>query len=693
MGRPQTLDQLPLTELRGIQAKTAEKFARLDLNTIQDLLLHLPLRYQDLTHVQPVDTLLAGTEALVVGEIDQTSITFGRGRSLVVQLHDDSGPLQLRFFHFNNRQQASLGQGQRIRVFGTVRHGRHCLEMVHPHYRLLSPTDPAVTATGLTPIYPATEGVSQTALCRLIDQALERYLPQLAELLPAELLQTLGFPALHQSLQTLHHPAPDAAEALLAGQHPALQRLAFEELLAHHLSLRQLRAKQRQLRAPTADSGSALMEQMVGALSFRFTEAQQRVLREIRTDLQSNSPMQRLVQGDVGSGKTVVAAATALLVIQAGYQVALMAPTELLAKQHYQNFCRWLEPINQPVLLLIGRNSASEKKQLAQRLLEPTPLVAIGTHALFQESVSFGQLGLIIIDEQHRFGVDQRLALQRKSGLVGLTSHQLVLTATPIPRSLAMTFYADMDHSIIDQLPPGREPVDTVVIPDSRRPEVVERIRQRCEEKQQVYWVCPLIDESDLLQAQAATVVEESLRLALPELQVALLHGRMKSAEKTSVMAAFQQGEIDLLVATTVIEVGVDVPNASLMVIENSERLGLAQLHQLRGRVGRGSRKSSCVLLYQPPLSRTARERLAALRETNDGFEIARRDLALRGPGELLGTRQTGAISFRIANLVRDQAQLPRITEAADWLQQHQPHRIQPLIDRWLGTSLEYAGV
>ncbi|MCG2634206.1 MAG: ATP-dependent DNA helicase RecG [Gammaproteobacteria bacterium] len=693
MAQSQGLQQRPLTELRGVRERTAEKLAGLGLTSIQDLLLHLPLRYLDQTRIRPIGSLQPGNEALVVGTVDHAAVTYGRRRTLIAQINDGTGSLQLRFFHFNGKQQAGFSRNSRVRCFGEARRGAHSLEMVHPHYRLLRPDESATVAKGLTPVYPAGDGVTQATLSRLIDQALEKYLPQLPELLPEPLRHSLDLPTQQAALTTLHHPEPGTEEDLLSGQHPALQRLACEELLAQHLSLRQLRTLHRQQKAPAVPPAGTLTDHLIRNLGFSLTGAQDRVLTEISQDLAQPRPMQRLVQGDVGSGKTVVAAATALQLIEAGYQVALMAPTELLAEQHFRNFQQWFEPLGITTLLLLGKQLSGEKKQIEMRLADEAPLVAIGTQALFQERIRFARLGLIIIDEQHRFGVHQRLELRKKSRLNGLSPHQLVLTATPIPRSLAMTFYADLDSSVIDELPPGRQPVSTVALPDSRRGEIIERIRHACDDGRQVYWVCPLIEESDVLQAQAATVTEESLRLALPELKVGLLHGRMKSPDKEAVMAAFQAGTTDLLVATTVIEVGVDVPNASLMVIENSERLGLAQLHQLRGRVGRGQRQSSCVLLYQPPLSHTARQRLAAMRETVDGFEIARRDLALRGPGELLGTRQTGAASFRIADLTRDQALIPKVVAAADWLLEHQPDAIQPLIDRWLSSALEYARV
>jgi ATP-dependent DNA helicase RecG len=500
--------------------------------------------------------------------------------------------------------------------------------------------------------------------------------------------------SLQAALQYVHRPPPNAAiEMLAAGRHPAQQRLAFEELLAHHLSLRRVRLRAEHTSAVSFAGKHALMDEFLKTLPFRLTGAQQRVIRDIRQDLSRSHPMARLVQGDVGSGKTVVAACAALTVVQAGYQVALMAPTELLAEQHFRSFSDWLQPLDIQVVWHAGKSKGKARQSALQAISSGTGAVVVGTHALFQEEVAFARLGLVIIDEQHRFGVHQRLALRDKGRQAGQRPHQLVMTATPIPRTLAMTVYADLDTSLIDELPPGRQPVKTVAVSQDRREEVMQSVRKACAAGQQAYWVCTLIEESDVLQCQAAEKTAELLTECLPEVRIGLVHGRLQAAQKETLMAAFKAGTLDLLVATTVIEVGVDVPNASLMIIENPERLGLAQLHQLRGRVGRGSRQSSCVLLYQPPLSTAGRERLGVLRESSDGFEIARRDMELRGPGEVLGTRQTGEMQFHIADLLRDEELLSSVEQAAGRLLADAPQNVTPLIRRWLGEAVDYGEV
>ena len=681
-----------LLSLRGVGPQLAEKLERIGIHAVPDLLFHLPFRYQDRTRITPLGALRPGMHAVVVGKILDAGIHFGRRRALLVRIADNGGELTMRLFHFNAAQHRALRPGAWLQCFGEVRRGPRTLEMVHPEYRVHFERPAAPAEETLTPIYPATEGITPRRMRSLVEQALDRTMGEIPELLPPGLCANLGLPPLRAALKTLHRPPPDAdTAALLAGTHPAQHRLALEELLAHHLLLQRLRRSRQAHRAPVFDGGTALWKRLRKNLGFTLTGAQRRVIEEVFGDLRRPAPMLRLVQGDVGSGKTVVAAAAALLAVEAGFQAALMAPTELLAEQHRASFEKWLAPLGVETAWLSGRMPAAERRRALERLATGEARIAVGTHALFQEEVEFAELGLVVVDEQHRFGVSQRLALRGKGDTGEMAPHQLIMSATPIPRSLAMIFYADLDVSSIDELPPGRKPVQTVAVPESRRPELIERIRRACAAGRQAYWVCPLIEESDSLQAQAATDTAEALAAALPELRVALMHGRMKAKEKEAVMTRFRDREIDLLVATTVIEVGVDVPNASLMIIENAERLGLAQLHQLRGRVGRGAKQASCVLLYQQPLSQVARERLGILRRTADGFEIARRDLELRGPGELLGTRQTGLQQLRVADLARDRALLPLVAEAARELQQHHPENVEPLIRRWIDRRERYA--
>jgi len=687
-----------VTVLRGVGPRIAQRLANLGIETVQDLLFHLPMRYQDRTRVVPMGSLRPGDEAVVEGLVDLAEIKFGRKRMLLVRIADGTGSLTLRFFHFNANQQAGFARGVRLRCFGEVRPGAVTLEMIHPEYQRIGGDAAETVEEHLTPIYPSTEGLHQLSLRALTDQALERLSEAgndgLRDWLPAELLKQFKLSALTAAIRYVHRPPPEARIAELeAGRHPAQQRLVFEELLAHHLSLRRLRHAAKSQRAPALRGADGLRKRFVDALPFRLTAAQQRVAEEITTDLHREHPMLRLVQGDVGSGKTVVAALAALQAVESGAQVAVMAPTELLAEQHYRNFVAWMAPLGIEVAWLSGKIKGKARDAAVQAIAAGQAAMVVGTHALFQEDVSFAGLGLVIVDEQHRFGVHQRLALRDKGRQGELRPHQLTMTATPIPRTLAMTLYADLDASVIDALPPGRTPVQTVVIPDSRRPEIVERVRRACAEGRQAYWVCTLIEESELLECQAAADSAAQLTEALPELRVGLVHGRMKSRDKEAAMAAFKAGDLDLLVATTVIEVGVDVPNASLMIVENAERLGLAQLHQLRGRVGRGAAQSSCVLMYHAPLSEQARARLAVLRDTTDGFEIARRDLELRGPGEVLGTRQTGLLSLRIADLLRDQGLLPSVERAAERLLADYPDHAAPLIRRWLGDASRYGEV
>ncbi len=686
----------PITALHGVGSSLAAKLARLGITHVEDLLFHLPLRYEDRTRITPIGQLLAGESAVIEGVIEACEVRpakNNRKRSLVCTLFDGTGRVLLRFFHFTQPQRLQLQLGLTLRCFGEVRQGYQCFELIHPEYRLGADDGALTEATPaqLTPVYPSSEGLRQNQLRQLVDQVLNRPAP---EYLPPELLAQWQWPALADALQTIHHPPPEVPPASLQHRiHPACRRLAFEELLAHHLSLRLLRQQHTELQAPVLQSEGAMQQQLLAQLPFQLTGAQQRVVAEISHDLVLTQPMLRLVQGDVGSGKTVVAALAAVQAIEAGYQVAIMAPTELLAEQHLRTFSQWFELLELVPVWVSGSLTRKQRELAVARLSSGEAMLAVGTHALFQEAVSFAQLGLVIIDEQHRFGVHQRLALRDKGAQAGIVPHQLIMTATPIPRTLAMTAYADLDSSIIDELPAGRSPVSTAIVPNTRRDEVIERIRLACQQEQrQVYWVCTLIEESETLQCQAAEETAEQLAMCLPMLKTGLVHGRMKAKEKEAVMQQFKAGELDLLVATTVIEVGVDVPNASLMIIENAERLGLSQLHQLRGRVGRGAKQSFCVLLYQAPLSQLAGSRLAIMRETCDGFLIAQRDLELRGPGEMLGTRQTGLLNWRIAELPRDEDLLEQVPAVAEVLLSD-PSRCQGLVKRWLGEKWQYGGV
>ena len=694
-------NNLPVTSLKGVGPKVAERLGRLDIHSVEDLLFHLPYRYEDRTRISPIGALRPGNEVVIEGKIELTEIKFARRRMLLSRLSDGTGFITLRFFHFNARQQAALARGVTLRCYGEVRLGSMGLEMTHPEYQYIDSDKPVDVEQTLTPVYSTTEGLHQLSMRNLTEQALTKLQSNeltLNELVPADVWQSSGLPAQQPSLSDaihfLHRPPPSVDLSSLAeGQHPMQQRLIQEELLAHTLSLRQLRSRMRKHQALALQSNGNLSEKFLHNLEFKLTGAQQQVIGEVEKDLQAAIPMQRLVQGDVGSGKTIVALMAVLHAVESGYQAAVMAPTEILAEQHFRNFEQWLTPLGIKLAWLSGKLKASERKQALQKLSKGEARVAVGTHALFQEEVKFRHLALVVVDEQHRFGVHQRLALREKGKHNGYYPHQLIMTATPIPRTLSMAVYADLDCSVIDELPPGRKPVETVVIPDNRRDDVVARVHRACQEGRQVYWVCTLIEESEVLQCQAAEDTATALAEALPEVRVGLVHGRLKSDAKEKVMRAFKQGEIDLLVATTVIEVGVDVPNASLMIIENAERLGLAQLHQLRGRVGRGSQASACVLMYHGTLSGNARERLGVMRETSDGFEIARKDLELRGPGEVLGTRQTGMLQLRIADLQRDQVLLPQVTEMADRLLHTSPDRVKPLVTRWIGSATRYGNV
>lgn len=694
--KPPPLSQLPCSHLRGVGPQLAARLEKLGLRTVQDLLFHLPARYEDRTRIMPIRNLRPGDHAVIEGEIVDAQLRFGRRRSLVCSLKDASGFIALRFFHFTASQKSQLEQkGKRLRCFGEVRFGTVGYEMVHPEYSLTTDT-PKPVEDHLTPIYPTTEGLQQRSFRQLTTQALQ-LLEQshtLQEYLPETILQQFSLPDLATAIRYVHRPPPEAPRAqLTAGTHPSQQRLAFEELLAHQLSLQGKRLQLQQYQAPKLASTGTLIQQFLTNLTFSLTAAQQRVIADIQQDLARDAPMMRLIQGDVGSGKTVVAAIAALQAISNGYQVALMAPTELLAEQHAKNFLQWLEPLGLTSVCLTGSLKSAMRTQVLTDIKNGTAHMVIGTHALFQKEVVFSKLALVIIDEQHRFGVQQRLELRDKGSDHRGYPHQLIMTATPIPRTLAMTAYADLDFSIIDELPPGRTPITTAIISNQRRDEIIAHIGEACRKGRQAYWVCTLIDESEALQCQAAEVTAAFLTEQLSELRVSLIHGRQKPAEKEQKMADFKNGTVDLLVATTVIEVGVDVPNASLMIIENAERLGLAQLHQLRGRVGRGKEASHCVLLYQAPLSALAKQRLQVLREHQDGFEIARQDLELRGPGEVLGTRQAGLMVFRIADLLRDKALLPTIQQVGQILLRQFPHTVQPLIARWISAGGKYGEV
>jgi ATP-dependent DNA helicase RecG len=680
--------------LRGVGAALAERLSRLGVTRVADLLFLLPLRYEDRTQITAIGSLLPGTRAAVEGEIQLTEVAYRGRRQLLTRISDGSGMLTLRFFYFSASQQHNLARGVRLRCFGEVRRGPLGLEIVHPEYRRLHEDTPPLDET-LTPIYPLTEGVPQGRLRALIAAALRELTSSApAELLSLELGLPPGLPTLRQALEYLHAPPRGAQLAeLAAGHHPAQRRLAFEELLAHHLSLKlRKRALKTDPAPPLADEGR-LEQRFLAALPFALTGAQSRALADADADLAGSAPMVRLLQGDVGCGKTVVAAAAAARAAGSGAQAALMAPTELLAEQHWRNFRDWFAPLGETVALVSGTLPARTRRSALAGIAAGEIRVVVGTHALFQEGIEFANLALVIVDEQHRFGVQQRLRLSEKGQRGGRLPHQLIMTATPIPRTLAMTAYADLDISVIDELPPGRTAVQTVVVPEQRRAEVVARIVEACRAGRQAYWVCPLIDVSEELRAQAAEDTAARLVAALPGVKVGLVHGRMPAAARDQAMLAFKAGRLQLLVATTVIEVGVDVPNATLMVIENAERMGLAQLHQLRGRVGRGSAASSCVLLYRAPLSALARQRLQVIRESVDGFEIARRDLELRGPGELLGTRQTGLVQLRVADLMRDADLVPRVQQSAERLLAGHPERVVALAARWVGAGERYGRV
>lgn len=698
----QYLDTLSIKSLKGVGPQLAMKLNKIGLYSIQDLLFHLPLRYIDRTKITPIGGIQPRTEVVIEGEVRASDIVFGRRRSLVCRLQDQTGTTTLRFFHFNKAQQQKLKPGAYLRCFGEARRGATGIEFYHPEYQYIDANNRRQLENSLTPIYPATEGITQSRIRDLCSQALSKLKgSSLTELLPelsnSDLKHQLAY-SLVDAIHLLHQPPPNVAMNLLArGEHPAQQRLAAEELIAHHLSLLRLRQRIQEQTAPILKRDTRAHGLFLNQLQFTLTGAQQRVLDEINKDMSLPAPMLRLVQGDVGSGKTVVAAMASVQAIAQGKQVALMAPTEILAEQHRNSFEQWFKCMGIRIAWLTGKVKGKAREVQLNMIADGTAKMVIGTHALFQESVEFDDLGLSIIDEQHRFGVHQRLALRQKGFRpnVDLTTqnsapHQLIMTATPIPRTLAMSVYADLDCSTIDELPPGRKPIETLVLSDSRRGDVIKRVKVSCNAGRQAYWVCTLIEESDVLEAQAAEATASELKILLPELSVGLIHGRLKPRDKSELMGKFKAGDINLLVATTVIEVGVDVANASLMIIENSERLGLSQLHQLRGRIGRGSNASHCVLLHSPPLSINATARLKIMRETNDGFKISEKDLELRGPGEVLGTRQTGEMQFHIADLQRDRHMIPSIKNIAEILLIEHPDSVQGLIRRWLGNSDKY---
>ncbi len=686
------LQDIPVTHIKGVGERLAGTLQKLDIVSVQDLLFHLPMRYLDRTRITPISQLKLNTTVVIQGSVVHSVIKFGRKRSLEVALEDDSGCVNLRFYHFSTAQKNALTPGTRLRCYGDPRLGATGIEFYHPEYDRVDDISAQTVEQTLTPVYPLTDGLTQLRIRKLTAAAcdvLKTATPQ--ELLPQSVNQQFGVKSLADALAYVHYPPAEAdVHQLVSGTHPYQQRLAFEELLAHYLARQQIRMKAEAELAVKIRLHDEVKCRFLDSLPFSLTGAQSRVVQEIEDDLVQSKPMLRMVQGDVGSGKTLVAAVAALQVVASGYQVALVAPTEILAEQHFRNFSHWLEPLDVSVAWLVGKLTAAQRRQTLANIDEGKAQVIVGTHALFQEDVAFAKLGLAIVDEQHRFGVSQRLRL-REASKIKETPHQLVMTATPIPRTLAMTAYSELDYSIIDELPPGRLPINTVLISQSRRGAVVTRIREACREGKQVYWVCPLVEDSETLSAANAEETVEHLREALAEFSIGLVHGRMKAQEKERVMKAFKSAEIQLLVATTVIEVGVDVPNASLMIIENPERLGLAQLHQLRGRVGRGTQASHCVLLYGEKLSQQAKERLNVMRETNDGFVIAEKDLQLRGPGELLGTRQTGDMQYRVADAMRDEAMFDDIHNTGRSLIESEDGVMIDLIERWIGKNQKYA--
>ncbi len=679
------------SEIKGFSPALIAQLSKLGIYAPAGLLLHLPLRYLDETRVTLIRDLRVGEQSQVEGVVVHAEVSYKPRRALQVRIEDASGVLALRYMHFYPSQIAAMQVGTRLRVYGEVRAGFFGYEMVHPQQRKVLEDTPV--STNLTPVYPTTAGLSQTALRKAVQKCLT--LCTLEETLPTWVYATLNHPSFANSLRLLHQPTPDIAYSSLEDRsHPAWQRLAYDELLAQQLSMRQHYARRKQSHAPAIAPSQRLVPQLLAKLPFQLTAAQQKVVHEIAHDLQQAHPMQRLLQGDVGSGKTVVACIAALQLIEQGWQVAMMAPTEILAEQHYKKLHGWLSPLGIDVAWLTGSQPKKEREQSLADLSSGKAMLAVGTHALFQDHVSFKQLGLSIVDEQHRFGVQQRLSLRKKGQHAQLEPHQLMMSATPIPRTLSMSYYADLDVSTIDALPPGRTPIVTKLVADDRREEVLLRVREACLQGQQAYWVCPLIEESEALQLQTANDTYAYLQSAFPELKVGLVHGRMKPAEKQAVMMGFATNQLQLLVATTVIEVGVDVPNASLMVIEHAERMGLSQLHQLRGRVGRGAAKSTCILLYnRQQCTKLGRARLKVIYESTDGFAIAQADLTIRGPGELLGTRQSGVPMLKIADLERDVELLDQAKLVAVRLLEQTPEAVDAHCQRWLSLGSEWVKV
>ena len=685
-----------LTDLRGVGPALAEKLGRLCVHKPADLLFVLPFRYEDRTRITPIGGLLPGQRAVIEAEVELTEVVYRGRRSMLCRLSDGTGSLMLRFFYFSRAQQQGLARGKTVRCYGEVRKGPGGPEMVHPEYRVIGDKISQPLEDHLTPVYPSTEGLQQGRLRGLIGQVLDSNMELLPDLLPAAVVSRQQLPSLTEAICYLHRPPSDASlDELASGKHPAQRRLVIEELLTHHLSLRKLRQRTSKLRARPLNPEDELINRFLNGLAFELTGDQRATIEAIRTDLAEGHPMMRLVQGDVGCGKTVVAAVAALIATAAGTQAAIMAPTELLAEQHRDNFARWLQPLGITVAWLSGSLKSAQRKNVYAAIAAGEAQIVIGTHALFQDAVEYNRLGLVIVDEQHRFGVHQRMSLMEKGAAGDCRPHQLVMTATPIPRTLAMTLYADLDVSIIREMPPGRQPVQTIALSDQRRGEVVTRVREALKSGQRAYWVCPLVEESEALSYQDVESTHSMLSEALPKARVGLIHGRLRAEEKDQIMKAFARGELHVLVATTVIEVGVDVPEATLMIIENAERMGLAQLHQLRGRVGRGDQASACVLIYSSAvkLSALARQRIEVMRDTNDGFLVAQKDLELRGPGEVLGKRQTGIMQMRVADLSRDAWMLPEVQTMAEEILSDHPQVIEPLIDRWIIKADEYSGV
>ncbi|OCG07742.1 ATP-dependent DNA helicase RecG [Gilliamella sp. wkB178] len=687
--------QIPIIQLTGLGPTLENKFHSLGIYTAKDLLFHFPLRYEDRTTFSAIADISPGAYTTIDGCIIKSEITFGKRKMLVCHIQDDTGIAILRFLHFNTGMKNVLITGKWVSAYGEVKQGKIYPEIIHPQFKIRTNRDDKLVSFDeetekYTPIYSSTYGLSQNVIRKAIHSALlllKRNPPP--EVLPQQIADHY-LDAL-QAIQIIHNPPIDTDINLLSfGEHPAIKRFIFEELLAYHLSMLMIKIDNQQQQAYIFHPNQKVIQPFLASLPFKLTNAQQRVIKDIYQDMAKPVPMMRLIQGDVGSGKTLVAALAALNAIENGSQVVLMAPTEILAEQHYHNFKQWFEPFNIEVDWLSGRLTTKNKLQRYERVKNGAITMLIGTHAVFVDKVEFASLGLVIIDEQHRFGVNQRLSLWEKGIKNHNFPHQLIMTATPIPRTLAMTVYADLDVSIIDELPPGRTPITTVVIPNTRRDEIIERVNQACLEHRQVYWVCTLVEESETLDAQAAEMLVTELCERLPHLKIALIHGKMKSDQKQTVMQDFKQGNIQLLVATTVIEVGVDVPNASLMIIENAERLGLAQLHQLRGRVGRGTVASHCVLMYQPPLSKIAQARMQVMRDSNDGFIIAQKDLEIRGSGEILGTRQMGIANFKVVNLIRDQHLISEVQKVSYYIQQSYPDSAKQLIECWLPDRQKY---